>query len=82
MVKWKPVVSHGFVPDEPFVPDFDEQARVQTVGLAVDQKNEKDTFIQVRVGLLNDIFGPLFFATFHLVKKASIIRWQVTDVVY
>lgn len=40
MVKWKPIVSHGFVPDEPFVPDFDEQARVQTVGLATHFRTE------------------------------------------
>lgn len=24
LLKWKPVVSHCFVPNEPFVPDFDE----------------------------------------------------------
>ena len=24
LVEWEPIVSHGFVPDEPFVPDFDE----------------------------------------------------------
>ena len=42
-MEWKPIMSVGFVPDEPFVPDLNEEPRVQAVGLtmAIKVKRKK-----------------------------------------
>lgn len=40
-MEWKPIVSQGLVPDEPFVPDFNEETRVQAVGLTATIRIER-----------------------------------------
>lgn len=51
-MEWKPIMSEGFVPDEPFVPDLNEKPRVQAVGLTmaikVKKEKKKETYVSIR----------------------------------
>ncbi len=47
-MEWKPIMSVGFVPDEPFVPDLNEEPRVQAVGLTMAIKVKRKKILAKR----------------------------------